>query len=48
MAIAQLEMEDVCIFCNVIEIFLRRKVTKVEKMKAFSPFQAPNDIGTIM
>jgi hypothetical protein len=43
MAIAQLKMEDTCIFCNVIETFWQRKVIKVERV-----FQASNGIGTIM
>jgi hypothetical protein len=30
-AIAQLKMEDACIFYNAIEIFWQRKVTKVER-----------------
>jgi hypothetical protein len=30
-AIAQLKMEDVYIFCNVIKTFWSKKMTKVEK-----------------
>jgi hypothetical protein len=30
-AIARLRMEDVCILYNVIEIFLQKKMTKVER-----------------
>jgi hypothetical protein len=45
--ITWLKMEDVCILCNVIEVFLRKKVTKV-KMKTFYPLQDPNGIGTVM
>jgi hypothetical protein len=33
MATAQLKMKEACILCKVIEIFLRRKVTKVEKWR---------------
>jgi hypothetical protein len=38
-AIARLKMEDVCIFCNVIETFWQRKVTKVKKWRPSNPFK---------
>jgi hypothetical protein len=41
-------MEDVCILCNLIEIFLQKKLTKTKKRRAFWPFEIPNGIGTIM
>jgi len=37
--ITQLKMEDVSIFCNVIETFWQKKMTKVEKWKPSSPFK---------
>jgi len=36
---AQLQMEGVCILCNVIEIFLQRKVTKTKGGRFFVPLQ---------
>jgi hypothetical protein len=33
--IAQFKMEDDCILCNVIEIFLWKKITKIENGKPF-------------
>jgi hypothetical protein len=39
MATTQLKMEDACIFCNVIETFWRRKMTKVERWGPFVPFK---------
>jgi hypothetical protein len=35
----QLKMEDTCIFCNVIEFFWQKKVTKVKIWRFFSPFK---------
>ncbi len=46
--IAQFKMEDVCIFCNVIEIVLIIKNNQDRKKEPFWPFEAPNGIGTIM
>jgi hypothetical protein len=39
MTTAQLKMEDVCIFCNVIETFWQRKMTKVERWGPFGTFK---------
>jgi hypothetical protein len=36
-AVAQLKMEDACSFCNVIEFFCRKKVTKIERRRPFGP-----------
>jgi hypothetical protein len=38
-ATAQLKMEDVFILCNVIEIFLQRKVTKTKGGGLFVPLK---------
>jgi len=37
--IAQLKMEDVYNFCNVIKKFYQRKITKIERGEFFGPFK---------
>jgi len=39
MAIARLKMKDVCNLYNVIEIFCRKKITKIERGGAFGLFK---------
>jgi hypothetical protein len=38
-AIAWFKMEDVCIFCNVLENFLRRKITKTKIGRPSGPLK---------
>ncbi len=38
-ATAQLKMENACILCNISDIFLRRKVTKIERGQPSSPLK---------
>jgi hypothetical protein len=44
----KLKMEDVYSLCNVIEFFCQRKVTKIERGRAFWSFQTLNGMGTIV
>jgi len=39
MVITWFKMEDVYIFCDMIKTLWRRKMTKVERWKAFVPFK---------
>jgi len=39
MVIAQFKMENICIFCIVIEMFWRKKVTKVKRWGPFVPLK---------
>jgi len=39
MTIAWLKMEETCILCKVIEIFLWRKMIKIERWEPYGPFK---------
>jgi hypothetical protein len=41
-------MEDVYILYNIIKKNLMKKSIQDRKMRAFWPFEAPHDIGTIV